>query len=151
MATALNQTRPQSLQGGGQRQLLRLPRRPPCAYQSGGNAQAAVQQRSPRIPLQRGGHPGEKAAAQVTAQHPQRQCSQRGAQCQTQGTAHQPQGQRFPQHQRQPLARAQAQHAQQSQLLRAFAHAQGQHRKHQKSPGEQGDQRQHRQIDPVGA
>jgi hypothetical protein len=47
--------------------------------------------------------------------------------------------------------RGEAQHAQQRKLLRAPRHAERQHRKHQERTGEQRHQRQHRQVDAVGA
>ena len=96
-------------------------------------------------------HACKKASTQITAQHVQGQPGQQTAQSDTGNAAQQTQHQRLQQHQRHALARRGTQHGQQRKLRRALGHAEGQHRKHQKRPGEQSDQRQHREVDPVGA
>ena len=135
----------------GWRQLLHLARWPPAASQGSGQAQQAVQPCGASAPLQLRRHASEVAAAQIPAQQAQRQHGQGGAKRQTGTAAHQAQCQRFPQHQRHARFGAQAQHRQQGKLLRPLGHAEGQHREHQKCAGEQRHQRQHREVDAVGA
>ena len=81
----------------------------------------------------------------------QRRAGQGRAQRQPGQAARHAQQGRFGQHQRQPLARRGTQHGQQRKLRPALRHAEGQHREHEKRPGEQRHQRQHRQVDAVGA
>ena len=100
-------------------------------------------------PVQRGRATGKVAAAQITTQKIQGRGRQRRAQSHAQAAAHQAQHARFQQHQLLALGRGEPQHAQQRPLRRAPAHAQGQHREHQKSAGEQRHQCQHRQVDAV--
>ena len=101
--------------------------------------------------MQRGLHAGKKAAAQVTAEYLQRQPSQCTAQCNTGQTAQNAQRQGLKQHQSHALTRRGTQHGQQRKLRRTLRHAERQYREHQKCPGKQSHQRQHREIDAVGA
>ena len=145
------QGRTQALQGLRHGQVTRRTGGPPAAHHRSRHAQRAIHGSGQAAPLQGRGHACKIPATQVATQHPQRQCRQARAQrntcCATDGAQHQGLGQ----HQAQAFTRRQAQHTQQRKLLRAFGHTQRQHREHQKRPGEQSHQRQHRQVHPVGA
>ena len=141
----------QALERLRRRQPLRRAGGPPATDAGGGHAQQTDQQRCPAVPLQRRGHAGEEAAAQVAAEQAQRQRREGRAQRDTGRAAHSAQQQRLRQHQPQPLARREAEHAQQRKLLRAPRHAERQHREHQKRTGEQRHQRQHGQVHAVRA
>jgi hypothetical protein len=122
-----------------------------CAAIARHDAQARIGDGRRRAPLQLRRDAGKVAAAQVAAQHLQRQRRQRRAQRDAGDAADRAEQHCFGQHQRAPLARRQAQHAEQRELLRAARHAQRQHREHQEAAGEQRDQRQHSEVDAVGA
>ncbi|OQC14227.1 MAG: hypothetical protein BWX79_00910 [Alphaproteobacteria bacterium ADurb.Bin100] len=130
---------------------MRRARRPPAAHPCSRHAQQPVEQRGPALPLQGRCHAGKEAAAQVAAEQSQRQRRQRRAQRDAASAAGGTQQQRLHQHHPQALARGQAEHAQQRELLCAPRHTQREHGKHQESPGEQGHQCQHREIHAVGA
>ncbi len=132
-------------------QALGLSRRPPAPHQRRQHAQSTVGQSRPSTPLQGRRHAGKVAATEVAAEQAQRQGRQGGTEGDAGHAADPAQHQRFEQHQTQPVTPAQTQHAQQGKLLGALGHAQGQHREHQKGPGKQGHQRQHREVDAVGA
>ena len=124
---------------------------PPGAGQRGCKAQQTEDQRCRRTPVQGGLHAGEESAAQIAAQHLQRQPGQRRTQRNTGQAAQSPQRQRFQQHQCHALARRGSEYGQQRELRRALSHAERQYREHQERSREQGHQRQHREVDAVGA
>ncbi len=105
------------------RQALGLAGRPPATDQRGGYTEQPINQRSRAIPLQVGRCASKVAASQVPTEQAQGQCCQRRAQRDAGPGADQPQRERLPQHQRQPVASAQAQHAKQGKLLCAFGDA----------------------------
>ena len=93
----------------------------------------------------------EVPAAEITAQHTQCEGGEGSAERDAGDAADHAQHQRFDQHQLQAAARRQPQHAEQRELLRAFGHAESEHREDQKRACEKRDQRQHREVDAVGA
>ena len=126
-------------------------RRQPAADQRGGDAERAVHQRRDRAELQLGRHAGEVAAAEVAAEQSQRERGERGADGEAGRAADRAEQRGFDQHEAQPLARAQPEHAEQRELRLALRDRQRQDREHQERAGEEGDQREHRQVHAVGA
>ena len=141
----------QSLERGRWRQIHGSACRPPGPSQRGGKAQQTEDQRRHRAPVKGRLHAGKESAAQIAAQHLQRQPDQPRTQRDAGQAAQSPQRQRFQQHQCHALAWRGPKHGQQRKLRRALGHAERQHGEHQKRSREQGHQRQHREVDAVGA
>ena len=143
--------RSEALEGQCRRHALAAPRRPPATRDRCNHAQAAEQQGIPGVPLQSWADAVKVAAAQIAPQQPEGQRRQACAQGHAQGTAEQAEQGRFGQHQAQAVLPGQPEHTQQGQLLLTPCHRQGHDRKNEKGPREQRHQRQHAQVDPVGA
>ena len=94
---------------------------------------------------------GKVASAHITPGKVQRHAGQQRAQQDAQQAARAPEQAGFFEYQPQALARRCAQYRQQCQLRLAPCHGEGQHRIDQVGTGEEGDQRQCRQIHAVGA
>ena len=151
MALAAGDRAAQAFEGLRQRQPLRRHRRPPGPGHRGDDAQRGVDGRRRCAPLQLRRDARKVTAAQIAAQQLQPERRQPGSERDAGQAAGRAQHDRFGQHQRAPLPRCQAEHAEQRELLRAPRHAQRQHREHQEAAGEQRHQRQHGEVDAVGA
>ena len=141
--------RPLSVCASGKRWAARAGNQPPTTAASMPSSAVARSRRPCSIAAaarrrRNSRRPGHRPASAAPA---------RPARCRARGrrAAHQAEHHRFGQHQPQPLARGEAQHAEQRELLRAPRDAERQHRKHQEGAGEQRHQRQHREVDAVGA
>ena len=141
----------EALEALRRRQLGRHARRLPATGQRGGQPESAIDQRRAARPLQRRRRSPQHPAAQITAEHLQREHRQPRAQRQPQSGADDAQQRRLGQHQHQPLAGVHAQHPEQRQLRHPLGHRQRLHRKHQERAREQRHQREHGEVDAVGA
>ncbi len=126
-------------------------RRQPAADDRGGDAERAVHQRRDRAELQLGRYAGEVAAAEVAAEQAQRERGERRADGEAGRTADRTEQRGLDQHEAQPLARTEPEHAEQRELRLALRDRQREDREHQERAGEEGDQREHRQVHAVGA
>ena len=94
---------------------------------------------------------GEEAAAQVAAEHVQRQARDRGPEQQAERAADHAEDRRLDHEQRLQLAGRDARHPQERQLRAARDRRLRLQREHEEAAGEQRHQRQHVQVDAIGA
>ena len=146
--------------GAGRRQALQRhrrgqpfgrPRRPPGAQHRRGGTQRTVQQRRHECDLQVRRDAGEVAAAEVAAECTQRDRRQRRTGEQPDHAAQRADDRRLGEHQCAPVARSEAENAEQCKGRRALRDRQREHRVDEKATDQQRHQRQHAQVDAIGA
>ncbi len=144
-------TRAEPFQGLRRRDRLRGARRQPAADQRRGDTEGAVDQGADRIDAQRRGDAAEVAAAEVAAEHPQGKRGERRAEGQAEHAAGEAEQRRLAEHQREPAACRQAEHAEQGELLLPLGDREREDGEHQEGAGEHRHQRQHGEVDAIGA
>ena len=126
-------------------------RRQPAADQRRGDAEGAVHQRAAEIESQRRREAAEVAAAEVAAEQAQGHRGERGAEGQAENAAGQAEQRRLAEDEREPAARRQAEHAEQGELLLPLGDREREDREHQERAGEHRHQREHGEVDAIGA
>ena len=140
----------QALQRLRGRDALRLARGQPAAHHRRRHAQQRVDDGRAGIEAQRRCDTGEIAAAEISRQHAQRERREGRAEHDAEHAARDAEQRRLGQHEAEPLAPREAEHAEQRELLLPLRDRQREDGEDEKRAGEQGHQREHREVHAVG-
>ena len=133
------------------RDALRRSRRQPAADERGDDAEQAVADGARGIEAQRRRDAGEVAAAEVAAEEPQGDRCERGTEGEAEHAADGAEQRRLGEDEAEPLPRRQAEDGEQRERLDALRDREGEDREDQERAGEHRHQREHGEVDAVGA